>query len=419
MIARRPERRFAAILVSDVAGYSRLMGRDEIGTLSRLQAHRRELIEPLVAERRGQIVNFHGDNAMCEFPSAVDAVEFAVAMQRALVERERDTLEGERIRFRVGVHVGEVVLEGDDLYGDTVNVAARLERLAEPGGICVSATVREEVRGRLPFAFEDLGERWLRNIDRPVRIYRFAAEQRATQDAEPPPSAVRERVEGELSISLIPTFASNWLAPRLRSFQEVHPGLAVRIEASHHVVDFARGEEVDVGIRSSPGPSWPGLEAHRLFPVRFTPLLSPGLLRRAGGGPLAGAADLLRLPLLNPSDPWWAAWFELAGLPAFAPSAHGGIHCDSQQIEGSAAIAGQGVGILTPEFWAAAIAAGQLVQPVPLVGHAGSYYWLVYPSTRRQLHKIQVFHGWLLEEVRRAAAVTRDDGEGCFGDRHP
>src|SRR4051812_45306203 len=173
MVARRPERRFAAILVADVAGYSRLMGRDEIGTLSRLQAHRRELIEPLVAERRGRIVNFPGDNAMCEFPGAVDAIEFAVAMQRALVERERDAPEGKRIRFRVGVHAGEVLLEGGDLYGETVNVAARLERLAEPGGICISGMVREDVRGRLPFAFEDLGERWLRNIDRPVRVYRL------------------------------------------------------------------------------------------------------------------------------------------------------------------------------------------------------------------------------------------------------
>ena len=141
MTAHRPERRLAAILVADVVGYSRLMGCNEDGTLSRLTAHRRELIEPLVAKHHGRVVNFAGDSVLCEFPRAVDAIEFAVAMQRTLVKREGNAPEGEKIRFRVGVHVGEVVPEGDDLYGDTINVAARLERLAEPGPVTAKVCV--------------------------------------------------------------------------------------------------------------------------------------------------------------------------------------------------------------------------------------------------------------------------------------
>ena len=164
------------------------------------------------------------------------------------------------------------------------------------------------------------------------------------------------------------------------------------------MVSFANGEEVDVSIRSGPSSSWTWLEAHRLFPVRFTPLLSPRLLDLASGCTLASPADLLRLPLLSPLDPWWAVWFDLVGLPAFAPPARGATHLDSQQIEGTAAIAGQGVAILTPEFWAVEINAGRLVQPFPMVGEAGSY-WMVYPRARQHWEKIRVFCDWLLNET--------------------
>ena len=183
--AARVDRRLAAIVVLDVVGYSRLMGRDEAGTLARLKACRREVLEPLLADHRGRIINFPGDSALCEFASVVDAVECAVALQRGMAEREPDLPEAGRIRFRIGINAGDVVLEGGDLYGHSVNVAARLERIAEPGGICVSGRVCEEVLGRLPFTFEDLGEQWLKNIDRPVQAYRFAGQREAAHVVMP------------------------------------------------------------------------------------------------------------------------------------------------------------------------------------------------------------------------------------------
>ena len=173
MAAARVERRLAAILAADVAGYSRLMERDEAGTLARLKAHRKELVEPLIAEHRGRVVKLMGDGALCEFASAVDAVECAVAIQEGMAGRELDRPEAERLRFRIGVNVGDVIAEGGEIYGDGVNVAARLEGLAEPGGVCISGKVHEEIRGRLDgLGFEDLGERALKNIARPVRVWR-------------------------------------------------------------------------------------------------------------------------------------------------------------------------------------------------------------------------------------------------------
>ena len=169
----RPERRLAAILAADVVGYSRLMERDEAGTLERLKAHRKELVEPLVAEHRGRIVKLMGDGALCEFACVVDAVACAVAIQRGMAEREADVPEAERIRFRIGVNLGDVIVEGEDIYGDGVNVAARLEQLAEPGGIVVSGTVFDHLRGELGCTFASLGEQHLKNIERPVRAYRM------------------------------------------------------------------------------------------------------------------------------------------------------------------------------------------------------------------------------------------------------
>jgi tetratricopeptide (TPR) repeat protein len=148
------------------------MGQDEQGTLERLKAHRKGFIEPLVAEYRGRIVNVAGDIALCEFASVVEAVACAVAIQEGMAERERDRPTAERLRFRIGVNVGDVIAEGEEIYGDGVNVAARLEGLAEPGGVCVSGKVHDEVRGKLDLGFEDLGERALKNIARPVRVWR-------------------------------------------------------------------------------------------------------------------------------------------------------------------------------------------------------------------------------------------------------
>ena len=172
MAASRAERRLAAILVADVVGYSRLMGRDDTGTLARLTACRRELLEPVVTEHHGRIINFPGDNALCEFASVVDAVECAVTIQRGVAERERDVPRPERICFRIGVNLAEILTEDRGVYGDGVNVAARLEQLCEPGGVAVSGTAYDHVRGRLERELEFVGERRLKNIDQPVRVYR-------------------------------------------------------------------------------------------------------------------------------------------------------------------------------------------------------------------------------------------------------
>src|SRR5216684_1497212 len=154
LATERVERKLAAILAADVAGYSRLMGADEEGTLARLKAHRRELIDPEIGEHNGRIVKTTRDGLLVEFASVVDAVRCAVAVQRQMAERNNSVPEDRRLEFRIGVNLGDIIVEDDDIFGDGVNVAARLEALADPSGICVSRVVRD----RLPFVFEDLGE---------------------------------------------------------------------------------------------------------------------------------------------------------------------------------------------------------------------------------------------------------------------
>jgi TolB-like protein len=168
----RVERRLAAILAADVAGYSRLVEADEEGTLSRLKALRAEVIDPKFAFHRGRIVKTTGDGLLVEFASVVDALRCATEMQAALAEGNAVLPSERRIEFRIGINAGDIVVEDDDIFGDGVNVAARLEGLAEPGGICVSARVQEDAAGRLALAFEDMGEQALKNIARPVRAYR-------------------------------------------------------------------------------------------------------------------------------------------------------------------------------------------------------------------------------------------------------
>ena len=165
-------RHLAAILAADVAGYSRLMGTDEEGTHERLQGHLRELINPKINEHRGRLVKNAGDGFLAEFASVVDAVRCAVEVQRGMADRNIETSPEKRIEFRIGINLGDVIAEGEDIYGDGVNIAARLEALAEPGRICVSRVVRDQVRDRLGCAFEDLGEQHVKNIARPVRVYR-------------------------------------------------------------------------------------------------------------------------------------------------------------------------------------------------------------------------------------------------------
>ena len=200
-------RRLAAILAVDVAGYSRLMGADEEGTHARLKAHLAELVDPKIAEHRGRTVKNTGDGLLAEFASVIDAVRCAVEVQRGMVDREPDLPDEQRVRFRIGINLGDVIVEEHDIFGDGVNVAARLEALAVPGGICVSRMVRDQIRDKLPYPFEDTGEQSVKNIARPVRVYAWRPEVTADvpttsaslATSSPPPAAAPR-----LSIVVLP-----------------------------------------------------------------------------------------------------------------------------------------------------------------------------------------------------------------------
>ena len=186
------ERRLAAIMATDVVGYSRLIRADEEGTIVALQALRADLIDPKIAEHHGRIVKLMGDGMLVEFASVVDAVNAAVETQQAVTERNSDVPADRRIELRIGINLGDVVIDGDDIQGDGVNVAARLEGIAEPGGICLSGMVYESVRDRIDVPFEDLGEQEIKNIDRPVRVWRWSPTTRQPtsqlpSDREPSP----------------------------------------------------------------------------------------------------------------------------------------------------------------------------------------------------------------------------------------
>src|SRR5437764_4956889 len=173
LATERVERKLAAILAADVAGYSRLMGADEEGTLARLKALRAELVDPSITEHRGRIVKTTGDGMLVEFASVVDAMRCAIGVQSTMAARNAGEAEDSRIEFRVGVNLGDVIIDDDDIFGDGVNIAARLEGMAEPGGICISGVVRDQIGDRLDCGFDDLGEQSLKNIARPVRVYRI------------------------------------------------------------------------------------------------------------------------------------------------------------------------------------------------------------------------------------------------------
>src|SRR6267154_1902696 len=200
-------RRLAAILAADVAGYSRLMGADEEGTHERLKAVRRQLVDPKIKEHQGRIVKTTGDGLLAEFPSVVDAMRCAAEMQRGMIDREPEVPDERRIRFRIGINLGDVIADGDDIFGDGVNVAARLEALAEPGGICVSRMVRDQIRDKLTYSFEDLGEQSVKNIARPVRVYALRPAAIADLSASSGPLATsisRPAVAPRISIVVLP-----------------------------------------------------------------------------------------------------------------------------------------------------------------------------------------------------------------------
>ncbi len=189
----RLERRLAAVLAADVAGYSRLMGADERGTLEALKAHRREVVDPAIAGHKGRIVKTTGDGMLVEFASAVDAVTCAMAVQAEMAKRNGSFAPA--IAFRIGINIGDIIIDGDDIFGDGVNVAARVENECDPGGVCLSASAYEQVRGKTAFIFDDLGERSLKNIDRPVRLY-------AARSATIPALSVKSQAETARPLAL-------------------------------------------------------------------------------------------------------------------------------------------------------------------------------------------------------------------------
>jgi TolB-like protein/class 3 adenylate cyclase len=197
LATQRIERRLAAILAADIAGYSRLMEANEEDTLTRLKAHRRELIDPKIGEHRGRVVKTTGDGLLAEFPSVIEAVSCALAVQRGMVERNAGTPEEIRITFRIGVNLGDIIVEDGDIHGDGVNIAARLEGIAEAGGICISEDAFRQVRGKIDAEFDDIGEQKLKNIARPLRVYRIPITLTFPAPSARAPSLSRIAGEGE------------------------------------------------------------------------------------------------------------------------------------------------------------------------------------------------------------------------------
>ena len=190
MESKSVQRRLAAILAADVVGYSRLMSVDEIGTLTTLKGHRRDLIDPAIAGHHGRIVKTTGDGALIEFASVVDAVASAVAIQRGMMSRNIGVADDKQIVFRIGINVGDIIIDGDDIFGDGVNIAARLEALCEPGGLCISRAANDQIRDKLSLAFADLGEQVVKNIARPVGVFGLASQDiAALPEPEPPAPA--------------------------------------------------------------------------------------------------------------------------------------------------------------------------------------------------------------------------------------
>ena len=197
------ERRLTAILAADVVGYSRLMGANETGTLAALKELRTDFIDGKIAEHQGRIVKLTGDGMLVEFPSVVNAVACAAEVQRGMRDRNADVPQDRRIEFRIGVNLGDVIVEGEDIFGDGVNVAARLESIANPGGITISGSVRDHVGNRLDLAFEDMGEQTLKNIERPIRVYSVSLSSPAAWDTKDAAPARQEQLQRP-SIAVLP-----------------------------------------------------------------------------------------------------------------------------------------------------------------------------------------------------------------------
>jgi LysR family glycine cleavage system transcriptional activator len=213
---------------------------------------------------------------------------------------------------------------------------------------------------------------------------------------------VRKDSSSVLNVSTILTFAANWLSRHIGAFQVAHPDMTIRLDTSTHFVDFAR-ENVDIAIRAG-GGNWDGLAVHRLLPASFTPMLSPKLAASIGG--VKEPADLLKLPIVDPTDPWWTEWFKAAGVEVDGFEKRPGNKLGAQLYEANAAIAGQGVAILTPAFFTNELESGTLIRPFDLLGDDDHSYWLVYQKQRANVPKIRAFRDWILAEVAASPGAT-------------
>ena len=381
------ERRLAAILAVDIVGYSRLLEADEPGTLGRLRSRLKLVLEPLVARHGGRIFKLMGDGLLAEFRSASDAVECATGLRLAMMSSNDDAPEGMDMEARMAVTLGDVIVDGDDLHGDAINIATRLEKLAEPGGLLVSRAVWEQVRGKVASRFEDLGDRALRNIAEPVRVYRVL----------PPAEPGRADV---LTVSTSPNFAAKWLVHRLGSFAAMHPQIDLRISATVQHVNLAR-DGIDVAIRHGEG-EWPGLHVTRLAAEELFPVCSPRLLR--GRNALQEPADLARLPLLHHKDRGdWERWLVAAGIGAEAAARGTIFNQASMAID--AAVDGQGAALARSALVAGDLRKGRLARPFRFALAVPYAYWIVCTRSVADQPKIVTFRNWLLDQAAEDATA--------------
>ncbi|WP_210384346.1 MULTISPECIES: LysR substrate-binding domain-containing protein [Rhizobium] len=281
--------------------------------------------------------------------------------------------------FEAAARLGSFTRAGDELGMTQTAVSYQIKLLEE--------TVGEPLFLRRPRQIEltEAGEQLAPKVTEAFAML---------QDAM---ASISGDAETTLLIHSTPTFASQWLARHLGSFQLKHPNIAVRLATSASIIDFAR-EPSDIAIRSGLG-TWPGLRAHLLMKVNFTPMLSPALAATIGG--VHEPADLLKLRIIDAGDPWWIQWFEEAGVPDPGLQGRPRSRLGAQSFEASAALAGQGVAVLTPEFYAEELASGRLIQPFDILSSDGSDYWIAYPENRRHTPRIRAFRDWILAEFGR------------------
>ena len=311
MAQERVERRLAAILAADMVGYSRLMEADERDTITRQESTRDELIDPKITAHNGRIVKTTGDGLLVEFASVVDAAECAVAIQLAMAEREAGASEDRRIQYRMGINLGDIVMEGDDIFGDGVNVAARLEGLAEPGGIYVSGMVREALSKKLDLAFEDLGEKTVKNISTPVRTYAIRLGNAAPQigdetTAENLSVAVLpfENMSGDAEQEFFADGLTEDIITELSQFRELfvisrtsmftYKGKAIKIKDIAKEVDARYILEGSVRKAGNTGPHHRPTDRRRIRPSRLGRPLQPparGHIRHSGRGDVGSRLD--------------------------------------------------------------------------------------------------------------------------------